>query len=354
MSTWKVLCAMAGVASLAFAGGDAAAAVKKTPAHARAHPAKLAHTQQRFHNAGNRQHNNKLAHTQQRFHNAGNRQHNNKLAHTQQRFHNVGARQHTNKLVHTQQRFHKVATTHPGTSHPNGLTHANPGTHLTFKHGPAKGTKLGHKTSTFPTIKLANRVAPIWKKGPKRIWVGGRWKIFVAFTAIPAVRIGTGYFWPDAYVNIGRPYCTGVTPDGCHLNWQPVNFEDGGRALQCVQYCPRPNAPPPPRPVALVPPPPAPAAGACELTVYSEPNFAGHDATTGEEQPALSQEDWQDQIVSIQVKSGVWDFFSEENYVGNNMRLRPGAYKDLGPEWAKKINSFMCVMTAVPGATAAQ
>jgi hypothetical protein len=319
---------MAGIAGFAFAGGDAAAAVKKAPV--RAHPAKLAHTQQRFHNAGNRQHNTKLAHTQQRFHNVGNRQ-------------------HGNRLVHTQQRFHKVATApnHPG-------SHALPQVaHGSFKHGPAKGT-LAHKTSTFPTIKLANRVAPIWKKGPKRIWVGGRWKIFVAFTAIPAVRIGSGYFWPEAYVNVGRPYCTGETPDGCHLNWQPVNFEDGGRALQCVQYCPRPNAAPPPQAVALAPPPAAPAAGACEVTVYSEPNFTGQDATTGEEQPALSQTGWQDQIVSVQVKSGVWDFFSEENYVGDNMRLRPGSYKELGPDWAKKINSFMCVMNAAPGATAAQ
>jgi hypothetical protein len=326
---------MASVAGVALAAGDVSAATRHGPVvhAARAHPAKLAHTQQRFHNAGNRQHTNKLAHTQQRFHNVGNRQ-------------------HTNKLANTQQRFHKAATTHPGTSH-SGLTHFTPGaSHVTSKLGPAKVTVA--KKTTFATLKLGNRIAPIWKTGPKRIWVGGRWKTFVAFSAIPVVRIGAGYFWPDAYVNVGRPYCTGATPDGCHLNWQVVNFDDGGRAFQCVQFCPRADAPPPPQAVALVPPPPLPAAGACEVSVYSEPNFAGQDATTGEEQPALSQTGWQDQIVSIQVKSGVWDFFSEENFGGNNMRLRPGSYRALGPEWAKKINSFMCVMTAVPGATAAQ
>src|SRR6202035_2213074 len=152
------------------------------------------------------------------------------------------------------------------------------------------------------------KLAPIWKKGPKKIWVGGKWKVFVGFSAIKVVLIGGGYYWPDAYVNVGRPYCEGVTADGCHLNWQMVNFEDGGGAYQCVQYCPRPNAPPPPQAAALVAPPSAPQGDACEVTIFSEPNFAGQDATTGEEQPALSQSGWQDQIVSIQVKRGVWDF----------------------------------------------
>jgi hypothetical protein len=207
----------------------------------------------------------------------------------------------------------------------------------------------------FPTVKVGNKVGPIFKTGPKRIWVGGRWKIFVALATIPVVRWGGGYYWPDAYVNVARPYCTGATADGCQVNWQPVNFEDGGRAFQCVQFCPRPGAPPPAQAVALTPPPAAPAApaaGACELTIYSEANFTGQDATTGEEQPTLSQTGWGGQIVSVQVKSGVWDFFAEENFTGNNMRLQPGAYQDLGPEWAKKINSFNCVMPAAPGATA--
>jgi hypothetical protein len=115
-----------------------------------------------------------------------------------------------------------------------------------------------------------------------------------------------------------------------------------------VQYCPRPDAPPPPRSVALAPPPPLPPNGACEVTIFSEPNLAGQDSTTGDEQPALSQTGWQNAIASIQVKSGVWDFFADENFSGNNMRLRPGSYQNLGPEWTRKINSFMCVMTAVP------
>ncbi len=326
MSKRILLYATAALAGLALAAGDAAAATKRH--------APVVHNTAHTHRASN----------------------------TQQRFHNAAHQQHSHNLAHTQQRFHNVATTHLGPTHRTGFhghfTHG-PGlgssphlAHGTFKFGPAKVTPLAARKLAFATIKLGNRVAPIWKTGPKRIWVGGRWKTFIAFSAIHAVRIGGGYYWPDAYVNVGRPYCTGTTPDGCQLNWQLVNFEDGGNAFQCVQFCPRPNAPPPPQAVALTPPPPVPAAGACEVTVFSEPNFTGQDATTGEEQPTLSQTGWQDQIVSVQVKSGVWDFFSEENFGGNNMRLRPGSYKDLGPEWSKKINSFMCVM-AVPPSTAA-
>jgi len=166
--------------------------------------------------------------------------------------------------------------------------------------------------------------------------------VFVPFTALGVVLIGGAYYYPDAYVGFARPYCSGLTPDGCQLNWQQVNFEDGGSDWQCVQYCQRPNAIPPPQAVALAPPPPAPQ-GSCEVTIFSEGNFAGTGVTTGEEQPQLSQSGWQNQIASVEVKSGTWDFFTDENFTGATMRLPPGPYQDLGPEWTRKIGSFMCI-----------
>ena len=39
--------------------------------------------------------------------------------------------------------------------------------------------------------------------------------------------------------------------------------------------------------------------------------------------------------------------FTEEQYAGGAMRLAPGTYPNLGPEWTKRINSFQCVQ---PGA----
>ena len=202
-------------------------------------------------------------------------------------------------------------------------------------------------------VRLANnRFAPIWRE-QHRIWLGNRWRVFVPFTSLAAVTVGGLYYYPDSYVGFARPYCTGVTPEGCQLNWQQVGFQDGGSDWQCVQYCQRASAPPPPQAVTLAPQPPAeqqqpsaeqpPSQGSCEVTIFSDANFGGTPATTGDEQPQLSQSGWQNQIASIQVKSGNWDFFSDENYGGQAMRLQPGPYQDLGPEWSKKIGSFHCV-----------
>jgi hypothetical protein len=318
MSTRRlILYALAGLAGLALATGEPAAAAQKKPVHfgARSTPHNNAIHFRGSHVANPRQ----RAVTHQRFHKATNQ----------------GS---------------PVRHTHFGTQHgPNHTAHPGPGPQhvVKFKPGPGHVSPVVKKL-TFPIIKIGgNKIVPIWK-GPKKIWVGGHWKVFVPFTALSVVLIGGKYYWPDAYLTVARPYCEGITPDGCELNWQLVNFADGGGAYQCVQYCPRPGAPPPPQTASLAPPPPLPTSGACEVTIYSEPNLAGQDSTTGDEQPALSQSGWQDAIASIEVKSGVWDFFTDENFAGNNMRLRPGTYKNLGPDWTRKINSFMCVMTAVP------
>ena len=126
------------------------------------------------------------------------------------------------------------------------------------------------------------------------------------------------------------------------MNWQRVAFEDGEGEWQCVQYCRRPGATPPPRTVAFVaPPPPAQGAG-CEIAIFSEPNFGGTNAGASEEQAHLSDNGWQNQIASVKVKSGTWDFFSDQEFTGETMRLPPGDYANLGPEWTKKAGSFMC------------
>lgn len=225
----------------------------------------------------------------------------------------------------------------------NAALKVNPALHASpaLKLGPGH-VNAAAKQLNFAHVKLANNhFAPLWKQQHKIWWHGG-WKVFVPFTALGVALIGGAYYYPDAYVGFARPYCTGLTPDGCQLNWQQVNFEGGGGDWQCVQYCQRPNAIPPPQAVALTPPPPMPQ-GSCEVTIFSDGNFGGTGVTTGDEQPALSQSGWQNQIASIQVKSGTWDFFSDENFAGQAMRLQPGPYQDLGPEWTKKIGSFQCV-----------
>ena len=216
-----------------------------------------------------------------------------------------------------------------------------------FKNGPgqikkqlALGPGGGLKPASF--IKLANKPWPI-HKGPHKIWWKTGWKTFVPFTAISAVLIGGAYYYPDAYVSVARPYCTGLTPDGCQLNWQEVPFEGGGSEWQCLEYCPRPNLPPPPRAVAMVVAPPAPAGGRCELEIFADPKFTGLNAQSDVDQPRLTDNGWKNEISSIQVKAGTWDFFSDDEFAGDNMRLPPGPYPELGPQWTRHIGSFMCV-----------
>src|SRR5262249_12248370 len=213
-----------------------------------------------------------------------------------------------------------------------------------LKNGPhfGKPFKPGPAIAKANFIKVANKSWPIHKV-PHKLWWHGGWKTFVPFTALGVVLIGGAYYWPDAYVSVARPYCGGLTPDGCQLNWQEVPFDGGGSEWQCVAYCARPGVPPPPRAAALVVAPPAPAGGRCELQIFADPKFAGLNAQSDVDQPKLIDAGWKNEISSIQVKAGTWDFFSEDEYAGENMRLAPGPYPDLGPQWSKRIGSFMCV-----------
>jgi len=200
----------------------------------------------------------------------------------------------------------------------------------------------------FPAVNINNKFWPILK-GPKFLWVGGYKKFFVPVGVLGVALIGGSYWYPDGYVSMAGPVCTGFTPDGCQLHWRMVDFEDGGGEPQCVQYCPQ-AGPPPAQFVTLPPPPPLPVNGACQVTIFSERNFTGASAPTGDSQPNLSQTGWRNEISSIQVQAGTWDFFSDENFGGESMRLAAGPYPILSPEWSKRIGSFMCVQPGAPGA----
>jgi len=228
----------------------------------------------------------------------------------------------------------------------------------TLKPGPGKpnfspvGLKPGpggfqQIKPAFPAVAFKNKFFPI-HKGPHFVWFGGFKKFFVPVGVLGVVLIGGSYWYPDGYVSIEGPSCGGFTPDGCQLHWRMVDFADGGGEPQCVQYCPR-SGPPPAQIATLPPPPPLPQNGACQVTIFSDPNFAGTSAPTGDSQPALSQTGWRNEISSIQVQAGTWDFFTEENFGGEQMRLPAGPYPLLAPEWSKKIGSFMCVQPG-PGA----
>jgi beta/gamma crystallin len=257
----------------------------------------------------------------------------------------------------------------PQHANPN-LQHVNPSMAHPTAGGPAQGANglrqgPGRQLATpahmnqgpggvqqvrpaFPAVSMHNKFWPI-QKGPKFMWIGGARHFFVPFGLLGVAIIGGSYWYPDGYVSIAGPACYGFTPDGCQLQWRMVDFEDGGGEPQCVQYCAQ--AGPPPDNAAPLPPPPAlMQTGNCQLAIFSDPNFGGLSAPTSDNQPVLSQTGWQNEISSVQVQAGTWDFFSGENFGGESMRLTAGQYPTLAPEWTKRIGSFMCVAPGAPGA----
>jgi hypothetical protein len=233
-----------------------------------------------------------------------------------------------------------------GGAAPGGMKFG-PGQHIantSMRQGPG----ASQVRPAFPAVSVNNRFWPILK-GPKFMWVGGARHFFIPVGVLGVAVIGGSYWYPDGYVSIAGPACYGFTPDGCQLEWRMVAFEDGGGEPQCVQYCPQ--ADPPPAGAAPLPPPPAlMQSGNCEVTIYADPNFAGLSSPTSENQPTLSQAGWRNEISSIQVRSGTWDFFSGENFDGESMRLTTGEYPSLTAEWTRRIGSFMCVAPGAPGA----
>ena len=216
--------------------------------------------------------------------------------------------------------------------------------------GPGPGGGFGRRPPPFPVVTVGNRFFPI-VRGPRFVWWGGYRRAFVPLTVLGIAAIGGSYWYPDGYVSVAQPYCSGYTPDGCQLTWRMVGFDGGGEAPQCVQYCPQVGPLPVPGPgqapaaVASLPPPPppAPANGTCQMTIFAEPNFAGAAAPTSDGQPGLGEAGWLNEISSVQVQSGEWEFYADENYGGVSMRLDPGDYPNLAPEWTKRIGSFQCV-----------
>ncbi len=218
--------------------------------------------------------------------------------------------------------------------------------------GGAKGLKAGvgligpKGLKTVAPIKATN-IAVINSKrinlftSSRRIWIGGVWRSLIAIGLLTGYAIGPDFFYPEGYVVLAQPVCTGFTDDGCALRWQEVATEDGYGVPQCVEFCPRVRltraAQPVVRAVAV-----APRQG-CEVVVYQNKDLAGAPLRTTEDQPLLNDQ-WNKQIASIQVVAGTWDFSTEPQFGGDAMRLAPGAYRDLGTNWERQISSFMCAM----------
>ena len=186
---------------------------------------------------------------------------------------------------------------------------------------------------------------------PRRIWIGGRFRTLTTLGVLGGIYVGSTFYRPDAYVVMAQPACRGITAEGCSLRWRNVPTDDGDTVAQCVQFCPQQTVG---RPVQAVPvespettDTPVTAvpqlAQGCEITIHSEPAFAGIASPIVEDEPDLSEHGWDRAISSIEIRTGTWDFYSEDNYGGQSMRLGPGTYPTLAQDWDKQINSMMCV-----------
>lgn len=265
------------------------------------------------------------------------------------------APQHRQFQAAPQRQFHARPGKAPGQGTP-GAAQRNLRPNFTRPAGTPGGLHAGPRLRNFSArpgaartgtrLSVGGRLFPLIRER-RAFWSGGRRRFFVPLASLGIAAIAGSYWYPDAFVAINGPACTGITPDGCRLQWRDVDFEDGGDAPQCVQYCPQ-SGPPPAQVAELPPPPPLTQDGACQLTVFAEPEFGGQSEPTSENAPSLGESGWQDAIASIKVQSGTWDFFTGENFGGDALRLPAGSYPTLAPEWSGKIGSFMCVEPGAP------
>ena len=220
--------------------------------------------------------------------------------------------------------------------------------------GPVAGVGMGGGPVTDSTA-INNQSVTIFR-GPRHVWIGGVERSFVAASVLPGLYLGSDYYAPQGYIAVAQPACYGRTAEGCLLRWQQVPLESGGSDVQCVQLCHpgglaqglavEPTAAVA-RAFASEPLAPAPdqarTASGCEVAIYADANFAGQSTATVENQPRLGDVGWKGEIASVQVKGGTWDFFTDDDYGGQTMRLPPGEYAQFGPPWTKQISSFMCL-----------
>ena len=93
----------------------------------------------------------------------------------------------------------------------------------------------------------------------------------------------------------------------------------------------------------LVIPAPAPAqVSGCDVTIYQHAQFAGAARRFTGNVPWVGDA-WNDQVSSIVVSAGVWQFFEHARYEGAVMTLRPGSVGFVGDRWNDQISSFRCV-----------
>jgi hypothetical protein len=101
-------------------------------------------------------------------------------------------------------------------------------------------------------------------------------------------------------------------------------------------------------PVAAEPWPQAqPPQPTCLVIVYRDAGFSGESWAITDDQPYVGDR-WNDQISSVRIVAGVWQFFWDANYGGEQFTSRPGDYPYVGNHWNDQISSMRCVRPTRP------
>jgi hypothetical protein len=82
------------------------------------------------------------------------------------------------------------------------------------------------------------------------------------------------------------------------------------------------------------------AAGAADITVYKQQNFAGEQLPVHDVHYDLSRVNFHDQISSIVVHSGAWQVCTQPNFRGECVVLTPGRYPALETRINHRIESM--------------
>ena len=79
----------------------------------------------------------------------------------------------------------------------------------------------------------------------------------------------------------------------------------------------------------------------CLLQVFWDVDQGGESWTVAADTPWVGDH-WNDQISSVKVIAGVWDFYWDANYQGEEFRTGPGSYRSVGDHWNDQLSSFRC------------
>jgi hypothetical protein len=82
------------------------------------------------------------------------------------------------------------------------------------------------------------------------------------------------------------------------------------------------------------------AASAAEITVYKQPNFTGGELTLRADTPNLMGAGFQDQVSSMQVRSGRWQVCTQPDFKGDCAIVGPGEYRTLEQALNHRIESL--------------